>query len=110
MPVPPGPVVPTGSTNSDELFKRWRRDRDRQSRDELIARFLPLARKLARRYEQSSEPYEDLVQVARLGLVTTAEDFNPDRLFPFSSFAVPTIVGEVKRYFPDAAASRNADR
>jgi RNA polymerase sigma-B factor len=110
MPVPPGPVVPTGSTNSDELFKRWRRDRDRQARDELIARFLPLARKLARRYVQSSEPYEDLVQVASLGLVKAVERFDPERGFAFSSFAVPTIVGELKRYFRDTAWALHVDR
>jgi RNA polymerase sigma-B factor len=110
MPVTPGSVVPTSSTESDELFKRWRRHRDRQARDELIARFLPLARKLARRYVQSSEPYEDLVQVASLGLVKAVERFDPDRGFAFSSFAVPTIVGELKRYFRDTAWALHVDR
>jgi RNA polymerase sigma-B factor len=110
MPVPPGNVVPTSSTESDELFLRWRRHRDREARDELIARFLPLARKLARRYVQSSEPYEDLVQVASLGLVKAVERFDPDRGFAFSSFAVPTIVGELKRYFRDTAWALHVDR
>ncbi len=110
MPDPTGSVVPTSSTESNELFVRWRRDRDRQARDELIARFLPLARKLARRYVQSSEPYEDLVQVASLGLVKAVERFDPDRGFAFSSFAVPTIVGELKRYFRDTAWALHVDR
>jgi RNA polymerase sigma-B factor len=110
MAVTPGPAVPTISTDSDELFKHWRRHRDRRSRDELIARFLPLARKLARRYMQSSEPYEDLVQVASLGLVKAVERFDPDRGFAFSSFAVPTIVGELKRYFRDTAWALHVDR
>jgi RNA polymerase sigma-B factor len=95
---------------SAQLFERWRHSKDRQARDELIQRFLPLARKLARRYVQSSEPYEDLVQVASLGLVKAVERFDPDRGFAFSSFAVPTIVGELKRYFRDTAWALHVDR
>ena len=110
MPVGPGSAAPASNTDSDELFVRWRRHQDRQSRDELIARFLPLARKLARRYVQSSEPYEDLVQVASLGLVKAVERFDPHRGFAFSSFAVPTIVGELKRYFRDTAWALHVDR
>ncbi len=102
--------MPSHTVDSTLLFERWQRDRDRVARDELIERFLPLARKLARRYVQSSEPYEDLVQVASLGLVKAVERFDPSRGFAFSSFAVPTIVGELKRYFRDTAWALHVDR
>jgi RNA polymerase sigma-B factor len=98
------------AVSSEELFNRWHSDRDVSARDILIERFLPLARKLARRYAGTNEPYEDLVQVASLGLVKAVERFDPTRGFAFTSFAVPTIVGELKRYFRDAAWALHVDR
>jgi RNA polymerase sigma-B factor len=98
------------ATGSSELFRRWHDARDIQARDALIERFLPLARKLARRYAGSSEPYDDLLQVASLGLVKAVERFDPSRGFAFSSFAVPTILGELKRYFRDSAWALHVDR
>lgn len=75
--------------------------RDPATREALVRRFAPLARSLARRYERSSEPFEDLLQVAQLGLVKAIDRFDPDRGVPFPAFAVPTILGELKRHFRD---------
>ncbi len=87
--------------DTDELFARWHEDGDRQARGELIERFLPLARKLARRYVGAHEPIDDLMQVASVGLVGAVDRYRPDRGTAFTSFAVPTILGELKRYFRD---------
>jgi RNA polymerase sigma-B factor len=71
------------------------------ARDELARRFMPMARSLALRYRRGSEPFEDLFQVACLGLVKSINRFDPERGTSFRSFAVPTILGELKRHFRD---------
>jgi RNA polymerase sigma-B factor len=94
----------------DHLFVRWQRHGDRAARDALVERYLPLARNLARRYVRSSEPFEDLMQVASLGLIKALDRFDPSRGFRFPAFAVPTILGELRRYFRDSAWSIHVPR
>lgn len=84
------------------LFLRWQQHGDQAARDELISQFMPLARSLARRYGRSSEPLEDLVQVASLGLLKALDRFDPRTGNHFPAFAVPTILGELRRYFRDS--------
>src|ERR1700730_4732994 len=95
-------TAPGAAKDSQELFARWQRDRDPHAREALVEQFMPLARSLARRYGRSSEPFEDLLQVASLGLLKALDRYDADRGHPFPSFAVPTILGEMRRYFRDS--------
>jgi RNA polymerase sigma-B factor len=93
-----------------ELFRRYRDAGDTSARDALVERFLPLARKLARRYERGAEPFDDLFQVASMGLVKAIDRFDPDRGIAFSSYAVPTMLGELKRHFRDCGWAAHVPR
>jgi RNA polymerase sigma-B factor len=81
------------------LITRWQQNHDSLAREELCARFLPLARRLALRYRNPHEPSDDLIQVASIGLLGAIDRFSTDRGDDFIAFAVPTILGELKRHF-----------
>jgi RNA polymerase sigma-B factor len=92
------------------LFTRLAQSRDPAVRDQLVERYLPLARQLARRYQRPEEPLDDLMQVAALGLVKAVDRFDVSREIAFSSYAVPTILGEIKRHFRDRTWSVRVPR
>src|SRR5688572_23216108 len=81
------------------LLRRWHEQHDRTAREELVARMLPLARSLARRYANKGEPLDDLEQVASVGLLKAIDRFDLSREVRFATYAVPTIAGELKRHF-----------
>ena len=84
-----------------ELFTRYADQHDPIDRDLLVERFMPLARSLASRYLRRDEPFDDIFQVACLGLLKAIDGFDVSRGRAFSSYAVPTIVGEIKRHYRD---------
>lgn len=100
----------TDAPPDGELFARLRSSNDAQAREQLIERYLPLARRLARRYQHTDEPLDDLVQVASMGLVKAVDRFDSSRQVMFSSYAVPTILGELKRHFRDRTWSVRVPR
>ena len=93
-----------------ELLRRYHREGDAAARDELVERMLPVVRQLARRYQRGSEQLDDLVQVGSLGLVKAIDRFDVERGSPFMRYAVPTILGEIKRHFRDTGWAAHVPR
>jgi len=94
-------VPVTRRAEEKELLASYHETGDLAARRELVERFLPFARDLALRYSYTDEPVDDLVQVACLGLLKAIDRFEPDRGTRFTSYAAPTILGELKRHFRD---------
>lgn len=94
----------------DALLLAYHRDGEEAARDEVLVELMPLVRALAARYAGRGEPLEDLVQVGALGLIKAVDRFDVDRGVEFSSYAVPTIVGEIRRHFRDKAWAMHVPR
>ena len=92
------------------LFLEFAATKDPALRDELVFSHLGMVRQLASRFSNRAEPVEDLVQVGIIGLIKAIDRFDPDRGVEFSSFAVPTIVGEIKRHFRDKSWAMRVPR
>lgn len=90
-----------GGADERALVRAWQSGHDSDARAELVTRLLPLARGMARRYAGKGEPLDDLEQVACVGLLKAIDRFDPSRGVRLSTFAVPTISGELKRHFRD---------
>jgi RNA polymerase sigma-B factor len=92
---------PSDRAADADLLRRFHAERRPMDRDALVRRYLPLARHVAARFGGGSEPMDDLQQVAALGLLKAIDRFDPSMGTSFSSYAVPTITGEVRRHFRD---------
>ena len=89
----------------------WKSDADDSAaRERLIESYLPLVRRMARRFLYTREPYEDLVQVGSIGLIKAIDRFEPTRGVSLAAFAVPNILGEIRRYLRDASATVRVPR
>jgi len=93
--------VPARREEELRLLRSYHSSGDPRAREAAVERFLPLARSLARRYSGGGEPLEDLEQVACLALVRAVDGFDPTRGTAFTSYAVPSIAGAIKRHFRD---------
>jgi RNA polymerase sigma-B factor len=94
-------ISPVRPSDEHALFERFGATGDPAAREQLIERFLPLARSIALRFSTRRDTLEDLLQVATIGLINAVDRFDPARGVAFSTYAVPTISGEIKRYFRD---------
>jgi RNA polymerase sigma-B factor len=102
--LPPCPRSPDSSSlpgDEEELLRLYAETKDPLVREDIVERFLPLARSLALRYRGSTEQLDDLFQVANLALVRALDRFDPSRGKAFVAFAAPTILGELRRHFRD---------
>jgi RNA polymerase sigma-B factor len=97
-------------SNVDALLVAFHREGDQDARERALVELMPLVRALASRYAGRGEPFEDLVQVGSIGLIKAVDRFDVDRGVDFASYAVPTIVGEMRRHFRDKAWAMHVPR
>ena len=93
-----------------ELFRRFKQEGDAEARDQLIMSHLNLVRFLASKFKNRGESLEDLVQVGTIGLIKAIDRFDPERGLEFTTYATPTIMGEIKRHFRDKGWSVRVPR
>lgn len=103
-------MIQTMERNIDALLVAYHRDGDERAREQVLVELMPLVRALAARYAGRGEALEDLVQVGSIGLIKAVDRFDIDRGVDISSYAVPTIVGEIKRHFRDKAWAMHVPR
>ena len=99
-----------GKQKTRELFRRYKEDGDMEAREQLVMSHLNLVRFLANKFKNRGEPLDDLVQVGYLGLLKAIDRFDPDRGLEFTTYATPTILGEIKRHFRDKGWSVRVPR
>jgi RNA polymerase sigma-B factor len=92
------------------MLVAFHREGDLEARDRALVELMPLVRALAMRYSGRGEPLDDLVQVGSIGLIKAVDRFDVDRGVDFASYAVPTIVGEIRRHFRDKAWAMHVPR
>jgi RNA polymerase sigma-B factor len=97
-------------SNVHALLVAFHKEGDERARDQALVELMPLVRALATRYAGRGEPLEDLVQVGSIGLIKAVDRFDVDRGVDFTSYAVPTIVGEIRRHFRDKAWAMHVPR
>lgn len=93
-----------------ELFRLYKEDGDEEAREQLVVSHLNLVRFLASKFKNRGEPLDDLMQVGTIGLIKAIDRFDPARGLEFTTFATPTIMGEIKRHFRDKGWSVRVPR
>ena len=93
-----------------ELFRLYKEEGDEEAREQLIVSHLNLVRFLASKFKNRGEPLDDLLQVGTIGLIKAIDRFDPNRGLEFTTFATPTIMGEIKRHFRDKGWSVRVPR
>lgn len=104
------PKVAWDKDRTRELFRRYKEQGDMEAREQLVMSHLNLVRFLANKFKNRGEPLDDLVQVGYLGLIKAIDRFDPSRGLEFTTFATPTIMGEIKRHFRDKGWSVRVPR